>query len=87
MTAGMLVSRRWIVLGFQAGVEASRPAGQGHDQAPDRVLREILRRDVVELGVFRAADAVPWRRVRSRWRTSRSGSWPTFVLVAKAVGR
>ena len=37
--------------------------------------------------VFRAADTVPWQRARSRWRTSRSASWPTLVLVAKAVGR
>ena len=86
MVAGMLVSRRWIVLGSQARAEASaragvwekvgRSAGRGHDRASDAVLREALRRDVVEPGVFCAADAVPWRRVRGRWRTSRPGSWP-----------
>lgn len=97
MAAGMLVSRRWIVLGSQARAEASAragvwekvggSAGRGHDRAPDAVLREALRRDVVEPGVFRAADAVPWRRVRSWWRISWPGSWPPFVLVARAVGR
>lgn len=97
MAAGMLVSRRWIVLGSQARAEASagagvwekvgRSAGRGRDRAPDTVLREILRRDVVEPGVFCAADAVFWWRVRGRWRTSRPGSRPPFVLVARAVGR
>lgn len=97
MAAGMLVSRRWIVLGSQARAEASaragvwekvgRSAGRGHDRASDTVLREALRRDVVEPGVFCAADAVPWRRVRGRWRASRPGSRPPFVLVARAVGR
>lgn len=95
MAAGMLVSRRGIVLGSQARAEASaragvwekvgRSAGRGHDRAPDTVLREALRRDVVEPGVFCAADAVPWRRVRGRWRASRPGSRPPFVLVARAV--
>ena len=97
MTAGMAISRNRIVRGSQARAgasarassweKASRPAGQGHDQAPDTVLCETLQREVVEPGVFCAADAVPWQRARSRWRTSRSASWPTFVLVAKAVGR
>ena len=86
MTAGMLISRRWIVLGSQARAEASaragvwekvgRSAGRGRDRASDTVLREALRRDVVEPGVFCAADAVPWRRVRGRWRASRPGSRP-----------
>ena len=72
--------------GEQLG-EGQQVTGQGHDQASDTVLRETLQGEVVEPGVFCAADAVPWQRARSRWRTSRSASWPTFVLVAKAVGR
>ena len=84
VVAGMLISRRWIVLGFQAraGVEvrasswekASRLQGRGHVQAPDMVLREALQGEVVEPGVFCAADAVPWQWARSRWRTLRSAS-------------
>ena len=38
--------------------KASRPAGQGHDQAPDTVLSEPLQGEAVKSGVFRAADAV-----------------------------
>ncbi|BDH77986.1 hypothetical protein ATCC27039_21120 [Actinomyces naeslundii] len=93
----MLIRRRRIVRGSQvrAGVsarassweKASRPAGQGHDQAPDTVLGEPLQGKAVKPGVLGAADAVPWQRARSRWRTSRSASCPTLVLVAKAVGR
>ena len=104
VVAGMLISCRWIVLGFQAraGVglsqltlhttpsglpgagggggqgeqlgEGRQVTGQGHDQAPGTVLREALQGEVVEPGVFCAADAVPWRRVRSWWRTLRSAS-------------
>lgn len=68
MTAGMLISRRRIVRGSQAraGVEAmasswekaSRPAGQGHDQAPDTVLVEPLQGKAVKPGVLGTADAV-----------------------------
>ena len=68
MTAGMLIRRRRIVLGSQvrAGVEvrasswekASRPAGQGHDQAPDTVLGEPLQGKAVKPGVLGAADTV-----------------------------
>ena len=72
--------------GEQLG-EGQQVAGQGHDQAPDTVLSEPLQGEAVKSGVFRAADAVPWQRARSRWRTSRSASCPTFVLVAKAVSR
>ena len=72
--------------GEQLG-EGQQVTGQGHDQAPDTVLSEPLQGEAVKSGVFRAADAVPWQRARSRWRTSRSASWPTFVLVAKAVSR
>ena len=72
--------------GEQLG-EGQQVAGQGHDQAPDTVLSEPLQGEAVKSGVFRAADAIPWQRARSRWRTSRSASWPTFVLVAKAVSR
>ena len=59
--------------GEQLG-EGQQVTGQGHDQAPDTVLRETLQGEVVEPGVFCAADAVPWQRARSRWRTSRSAS-------------
>lgn len=68
MTAGMAISRNRIVRGSQARAgasarassweKASRPAGQGHDQAPDAVLSEPLQREAIEAGVFRAADAV-----------------------------
>ena len=59
--------------GEQLG-EGQQVTGQGHDQAPDTVLRETLQGEVVEPGVFCTADAVPWQRARSRWRTSRSAS-------------
>ena len=59
--------------GEQLG-EGRQVTGQGHDQAPGTVLREALQGEVVEPGVFCAADAVPWRRVRSWWRTLRSAS-------------
>ena len=97
MTAGMLISRNRIVRGSQARAgasarassweKASRPAGQGHDQAPDPVGRKPLQGEAVKSGVLGAADTVPWQRARSRWRTSRSASCPTLVLVAKAVSR
>ena len=68
MTAGMAISRNRIVRGSQARAgasarassweKASRPAGQGHDQAPDTVLSEPLQGEAVKPGVFRAADAV-----------------------------
>ena len=72
--------------GEQLG-EGQQVTGQGHDQAPDTVLGEPLQGKAVKPGVLGTADAVPWQRARSRWRTSRSASWPTFVLVAKAVSR
>ena len=97
MTAGVAISRNRIVWGSQARAgasarassweKASRPAGQGHDQAPDTVLSEPLQGEAVKSGVLGAADTVPWQRARSRWRTSRSASCPTLVLVAKAVSR
>ena len=68
MTAGMAIRRRRIVRGSQvrAGVEvrasswekANRPAGQGHDQAPDTVLGEPLQGKAVKPGVLGAADTV-----------------------------
>lgn len=54
--------------------KASRPAGQGHDQAPDPVGRKPLQGKAVKPGVLGTADTVPWQRARSRWRTSRSAS-------------
>ena len=59
--------------GEQLG-EGQQVTGQGHVQASDTVLREALQGEVVEPGVFCAADAVPWRRARSRWRALRSAS-------------
>ena len=59
--------------GEQLG-EGQQVTGQGHDQASDTVLREALQGEVVEPGVFCAADAVPWQWARSRWRTLRSAS-------------
>ena len=97
MTAGMLIRRRRIVLGSQAregGVgqgeqlgESQQVTGQSHDQAPDPVGRKPLQGKAVKSGVLGTADAVPWQRARSRWRTSRSASCPAFVLLAKAVSR
>ena len=68
MTAGMLISRSRIVRGSQARAgasarassweKASRPAGQGHDQAPDTVLGEPLQGKAVKPGVLGAADTV-----------------------------
>ena len=72
--------------GEQLG-EGQQVTGQSHDQAPDPVGRKPLQGEAVKPGVLGTADAVPWQRARSRWRTSRSASWPTFVLVAKAVSR
>ena len=64
MTAGMLIRRGRIVWGSQvrAGAsarassweKASRPAGQGHDQAPDTVLVEPLQGKAVKPGVLEA---------------------------------
>ena len=72
--------------GEQLG-EGQQVTGQGHDQAPDPVGRKPLQGEAVKSGVLGAADTVPWQRARSRWRTSRSASCPTLVLVAKAVSR
>ena len=68
MTAGMLISRRRIVLGSRLRAvwsvrassweKASRPAGQGHDQAPDAVLGDPLQGKAVKPGVLGAADTV-----------------------------
>ena len=68
MTAGMLISRGRIVRGSQARAGASamasswektsRPAGQGHDQAPDTVLGEPLQGKAVKPGVLGTADTV-----------------------------
>ena len=38
--------------------EGQQVTGQGHDLAPDMVLRETLQRELVEPGVFCATDAV-----------------------------
>ena len=59
--------------GEQLG-EGQQAAGQSHDQAPDPVGREPLQGKAVKPGVLGTADAVPWQRARSRWRTSRSAS-------------
>ena len=71
--------------GEQLG-EGQQVTGQGHVQASDTVLREALQGEVVEPGVFCAADAVPWRRARSRWRALRSASCPTLVLGGEGGG-
>ena len=72
--------------GEQLG-EGQQVTGQGHVQASDTVLREALQGEVVEPGVFCAADAVPWRRARSRWRALSRRADPPSCWVVKAVGR
>ena len=68
MTAGVAISRNRIVWGSQARAgasarassweKASRPAGQGHDQAPDPVGRKPLQGKAVKPGVLGTADTV-----------------------------